>query len=158
MKDEQNITPETSEEQTEVTQTSNEPETMETEQENETEKTEIVAETQEQAQEVLQTKGFDYAELQKEFIETGKISDSTRKQLAEVGITGELVDNFIEGQIAKAEQEKNEIAECIGGRDNFDNVIKWASENLSEAEIKSINGITDKSIIQIILKDLKNSL
>ena len=158
MKDEQNITPETSEEQTEVTQTSNEPETVETEQENETEKTEIVAETQEQAQEVLQTKGFDYAELQKEFIETGKISDSTRKQLAEVGITGELVDNFIEGQIAKAEQEKNEIAECIGGRETFDNVIKWASENLSEAEIKSINGITDKSVIQIILKDLKNRM
>ena len=158
MSEEQNINPETLDEQTEVTQTSNEPETVETEQENETEKTEIVAETQEQAQEVLQTKGFDYAELQKEFSATGKISESTRKQLAEVGITGELVDNFIEGQIAKAEQEKNEIAECIGGRETFDNVIKWASENLSEAEIKSINGITDKSVIQIILKDLKNRM
>lgn len=155
MSEEQNINPETLDEQTEVTQTSNEPETVETEQENETE---IVAETQEQAQEVLQTKGFDYAELQKEFSATGKISESTRKQLAEVGITGELVDNFIEGQIAKAEQEKNEIAECIGGRETFDNVIKWASENLSEAEIKSINGITDKSVIQIILKDLKNRM
>lgn len=151
MADEENITPEeTQEEKTEGTETSNE--TVETE------KTEIVAETQEQAQEVLQTKGFDYAELQKEFIETGKISESTRKQLVEVGITGELVDNFIEGQMAKAEQEKNEIAECIGGRENFDNVIKWASENLSETEIKSINGITDKSIIQIILKDLKNRM
>ena len=158
MSEEQNINPETLDEQTEVIQTSNEPETVETEQENETGKTEIVAETQEQAQEVLQTKGFDYAELQKEFIATGKISESTRKQLAEVGITGELVDNFIEGQIAKAEQEKNEIAECIGGRETFDNVIKWASENLSEAEIKSINGITDKSVIQIILKDLKNRM
>ena len=152
MEEEQNITSETSEEKTE--ETPNETVTEE-KQENETEEKEIVAETQEQAQEVLQTKGFDYAELQKEFIETGKISDSTRKQLAEVGITGELVDNFIEGQMAKAEQEKNEIAECIGGRANFDNVIKWASENLSEAEIKSINGITDKSVIQIILKDLK---
>ena len=155
MEEEQNITPETSEEKTE--ETPNETVTEE-KQENETEEKEIVAETQEQAQEVLQTKGFDYAELQKEFIETGKISDSTRKQLAEVGITGELVDNFIEGQMAKAEQEKNEIAECIGGRANFDNVIKWASENLSEAEIKSINGITDKSVIQIILKDLKNRM
>ena len=155
MEEEQTITPETSEEKTE--ETPNETVTEE-KQENETEEKEIVAETQEQAQEVLQTKGFDYAELQKEFIETGKISDSTRKQLAEVGITGELVDNFIEGQMAKAEQEKNEIAECIGGRANFDNVIKWASENLSEAEIKSINGITDKSVIQIILKDLKNRM
>ena len=155
MEEEQTITPETSEEKTE--ETPNETVTEE-KQENETEEKEIVAETQEQAQEVLQTKGFDYAELQKEFIETGKISDSTRKQLAEVGITGELVDNFIEGQMTKAEQEKNEIAECIGGRANFDNVIKWASENLSEAEIKSINGITDKSVIQIILKDLKNRM
>ena len=114
--------------------------------------------TQEQAQEVLQTKGFDYVALQKEYLETGNISETTRKHLSEVGITSELVDNFIEGQIAKAEQERNELATCVGGRENFDNIIKWASENLSETEIKSINGITDKSVITIILKDLKNRM
>lgn len=128
------------------------------EQVNKTETEIELPQTQEQAQEVLQTKGFDYVALQKEYLETGNISETTRKHLSEVGITSELVDNFIEGQIAKAEQERNELATCVGGRENFDNIIKWASENLSEAEIKSINGITDKSVITIILKDLKNRM
>lgn len=118
----------------------------------------VAPETETQAQEVLQTKGFDYAELQNEFLTTGEISQETRKQLSDVGITGELVDSFIEGQKAKAEQEKNEIATCVGGRQNFDNIIKWAATNLSESEIKTINSITDKDVIQIILKDLKNRM
>lgn len=114
--------------------------------------------TQDDVTEVLQTKGFDYAELQKEYLETGEISADTRGKLEAVGITGELVDNYIEGQKAKAEQERNEIAECVGGRENFDNIVQWAAQNLSESEIKSINKVTDKEIVQIILKDLQKRM
>ena len=120
-----------------------------------TENENITADTPEQVTEVLQTKGFDYAELQKEFVDTGEISADTRKKLSDVGITDELIDNYIDGQLAKAEQERNEIATCVGGRENFDNIVKWASENLTTEEIISINSVTDKGIIQIILKDLK---
>ena len=120
-----------------------------------TENENITADTPEQVTEVLQTKGFDYAELQKEFVDTGEISADTRKKLSDVGITDDLIDNYIDGQLAKAEQERNEIATCVGGRENFDNIVKWASENLTTEEIISINSVTDKGIIQIILKDLK---
>ena len=123
-----------------------------------TENENITADTPEQVTEVLQTKGFDYAELQKEFVDTGEISADTRKKLSDVGITDELIDNYIDGQLAKAEQERNEIATCVGGRENFDNIVKWASENLTTEEIISINSVTDKGIIQIILKDLKTRM
>lgn len=131
--------------------------------ENPTEEKEVETETptpqtQDDVTEVLQTKGFDYAELQKEYLETGEISADTRGKLEAVGITGELVDNYIEGQKAKAEQERNEIAECVGGRENFDNIVQWAAQNLSESEIKSINKVTDKEIVQIILKDLQKRM
>ena len=89
---------------------------------------------------------------------TGEISADTRKKLSDVGITDELIDNYIDGQLAKAEQERNEIATCVGGRENFDNIVKWASENLTTEEIISINSVTDKGIIQIILKDLKTRM
>lgn len=114
--------------------------------------------SQEDVSEVLQTKGFDYAELQKEFLQTGEISKNTRSRLAEVGITEELVDNYISGQKAKAEQEKNEIASCVGGREKFENIVKWAADNLPKEEIESINQVTDKAIIQIILKDLEKRM
>ena len=123
-----------------------------------TENENITADTPEQVTEVLQTKGFDYAELQKEFVDTGEISADTRKKLSDVGITDDLIDNYIDGQLAKAEQERNEIATCVGGRGNFDNIVKWASENLTTEEIISINSVTDKGIIQIILKDLKTRM
>lgn len=123
-----------------------------------TENENITADTPEQVTEVLQTKGFDYAELQKEFVDTGEISADTRKKLSDVGITDELIDNYINGQLAKAEQERNEISTCVGGRENFDNIVKWASENLTTEEIISINSVTDKGIIQIILKDLKTRM
>lgn len=123
-----------------------------------TENENITADTPEQVTEVLQTKGFDYAELQKEFVDTGEISADTRKKLSDVGITDDLIDNYIDGQLAKAEQERNEIATCVGGRENFDNIVKWASENLTTEEIISINSVTDKGIIQIILKDLKTRM
>lgn len=112
-------------------------------------------EDSEEAAKILETKGFDYAALSKEYNETGKLSAETRANLAKVGITDEIIDNFIAGQEAKVEVERNEMAECIGGREVFNDVLKWASENCSADEIASINAVRDKNIIKMILKDLK---
>ena len=111
-----------------------------------------------EAAEALKEKGFDYAELQKEWNEKGDISKETRAKLAEQGISEEIVNNYIEGQKAKAEQEINELAETIGGRETFDSVIKWSGENLPADEINAINQVTDPAILRIILKDLKSRM
>lgn len=112
-------------------------------------------EDSDEAAKILETKGFDYAALSKEYNETGEISAESRAALAKVGITDEVIDNFIAGQEAKVEVERNELAECIGGREVFNDVLKWASENCSADEIASINAVRDKNIIRMILKDLK---
>lgn len=112
----------------------------------------------EKASEVLKSKGFDYSELAKEFDEKGEISKETRAKLAEVGITDELIDGYIEGQKAKVQKEFDELSECIGGRKSFDTVIKWAAENLPQDEINSINAVRDKNVLKIILKDLKSRM
>ena len=56
---------------------------------------------------------------------------------------------------AKAEQDYNEISEVVGGRENFNTIIKWAAHNLDPEEIKSINAVTDKYQVKSILRDLK---
>lgn len=112
----------------------------------------------EKAKEVLETKGFDYAQLQEEYNMSGEISRETRVKLTEVGITDEILDNYIEGQKAKVEKELDSISECIGGREQFNNVIKWAGENLEQAEIESINAVRDVNVMKIILKDLKERM
>jgi len=112
----------------------------------------------EQAKEILQDKGFDYAKLQEEFNQKGEISAETRENLAKSGITDEIIDNYIEGQKAKAEKEIDEISSDIGGKDGFKTVIEWAGKNLEQAEINSINAVRDKNVMKIILKDLKNRM
>ena len=111
-----------------------------------------------EASKVLEDKGFDYTALQKEFLETGEISQESRQKLEKAGITSDIVDNYIEGQKAKVEAEKNEYAQYIGGRKNYNEVVSWAEKNLSREEIISINSVRDKNIIKIILKDLKNRM
>lgn len=112
----------------------------------------------EEASDVLKDKGFDYTALQKEFNEKGEISKETRESLAEVGITDEIIDNYIEGQKARVEKELDDISEVIGGREQLNEVIKWASKNLTDEEKASINGITDANVMKVYLKDLKNRM
>lgn len=114
--------------------------------------------TEEEARAVLDAKGFDYNELLNEYEENGDLTKETREKLSKIGISGEILDKFIEGQHALAETERNELAECIGGRTNYDEVLKWSGENLEQDEIASINKVTDKNILKIILKDLKNRM
>ena len=108
-----------------------------------------------EASKILESKGFDYSSFQREFDETGDISQESREKLMQSGISSELIDNYIEGQKAKVEAQRNEFSEYIGGRENFDKVLVWAANNLNQDEINSYNAQRDKNIIRIILKDLK---
>jgi hypothetical protein len=114
------------------------------------------------AAEILNTKGFKYEDLQKEFDEHGDITPETREKLKAAGFDKDIVDNFIEGQKARFEVAreaiKNELSESVGGRETYDKIIDWAAKNLSKEDIASINEVRDKNIMRIILKDLKNSM
>lgn len=99
--------------------------------------------------------GFNYDSLCQEYATTGGISEKTRAELAKVGITGTIVDNYIAGMLAKAQQDYNEVAEVVGGREKFDEIINWAAHNLDPEEIRSINAVTDKFQVKSILRDLK---
>lgn len=176
-KDETQTTEQSGEQVTEKTEQVSEQVTEETENKEETteekqepseenkeeEKQEKVEEenidSQEKADEVLTDKGFDYYALQEEYINNnGELSQETREALNKAGISNEMIDNFIAGQEARREVEINELSQEIGGREVFDEVLNWASNNLSKEELFSINKVKDKTIIKMILRDLKNSM
>ena len=108
-----------------------------------------------EVKDALKGVGFDYDSLCQEYATTGGISEKTRAELAKVGITGTIVDNYIAGMMAKAQQDYNEVAEVVGGREKFDEIINWAAHNLDPEEIRSINSVTDKFQVKSILRDLK---
>lgn len=114
--------------------------------------------TAEQASEVLESKGFNYDALTEEFQANGDLLPETRAKLAEQGITGEILDTYIEGQKAIVQRHMEDISTVVGGMEQMAAVVEWAKANLSEDEKKSIDAVHDPAVIKIILKDLENRM
>lgn len=126
----------------------------------ETEKTNDYSDvnTAEQASAVLESKGFDYEALTEEFQANGDLLPETRTKLAAQGITGEILDTYIEGQKAIIQKHMEDISTVVGGMEQMAAVVEWAKNNLSAEEKKSIDAVHDPAVIKIILKDLENRM
>lgn len=114
--------------------------------------------TADKASAVLESKGFNYDALTEEFQANGDLLPETRAKLAEQGITGEILDAYIEGQKAIIQRHMEDISTVVGGMEQMATVVEWAKNNLSAEEKKSIDAIHDPAVIKIILKDLENRM
>lgn len=114
--------------------------------------------TADKASAVLESKGFNYDALTEEFQANGDLLPETRAKLAAQGITGEILDTYIEGQKAIIQRHMEDISTVVGGMEQMATVVEWAKNNLSTEEKKSIDAIHDPAVIKIILKDLENRM
>ena len=87
----------------------------------------------------LENYGLDYQKFEQEFNETGGLSDAAYQALDEAGIPSELVDNYLEGQLAMAEQIESSVYDSVGGEENYQAMTEWASDNLNEYEVDAFN-------------------
>ncbi|NPU64605.1 hypothetical protein HL667_06310 [Bradyrhizobium sp. 83012] len=91
--------------------------------------------------------GLDVAAWQAEFNETLDVSEKGRAEIAK-GLekqfgpnARQLVDDFIEGQKIRVENQRNQVFNLAGGQQNYTNLIQWAATNLSAAEVASYNNV-----------------
>lgn len=82
---------------------------------------------------------LDIAAFEKEFTDNGSLSDKSYEALAKAGISKEIVDRYIEGRTAYAANYDEQVFSVTGGRSEYEAIVKWAAENLSESEIESYN-------------------
>ena len=61
------------------------------------------------------------------------------KELADNGLSRELVDGFVKGQQALADQARREAYDMAGGEDEYNRMTDWAGKNLSETETDQYN-------------------
>lgn len=103
------------------------------------------------------------AAYSKEYAQNGKLSEETYRILAEGGVSREVVDQVIEDRVANgnntiAKHERG-IFEEVGGKSNFDEIIRWAGETLSDSEIASteaiLNNIKDPVAARNMAKGLQ---
>ena len=81
----------------------------------------------------------DFEQMQKEFRETGALASATYESLEKRGIPRAMVDQFIAGQKAIADRQVQEVLSTIGGEQEYQSLVEWASTNLDSEEIQTFN-------------------
>lgn len=74
-----------------------------------------------------------------EFAKEGKLSDATYETLAKTGISKQMVDMYIAGQVATRDAQINEVMAAAGGKEEFTKTAAWAKASLTPAELAEYN-------------------
>lgn len=107
---------------------------------------------QDKAEEVLEQRGLDISTFSEEFAEKGSLSEESYSKLEASGLPKDMVDAYIAGQKALQDQHLSTIYNSTGGEEQFNTLIDWASNNLSENEINAFNvTVQSNSIDQTLL-------
>lgn len=105
---------------------------------------------EQQAQEIIETpphmvdqlldeRGLDFSVFQQEYNETGQLSEDAYKALQEAGIEPQMVDTWIQGQEAIADQQIDSIYNMVGGEEAYNGMLEWAGNNLQAWEMDAFN-------------------
>lgn len=81
-----------------------------------------------------------FQEFTKEFNETGDVSEESRQNIVDtMNLPREMVDGYIEGQRAVMDAHFNNIYGEVGGEEQYNEMLSWATENLPEGEQDAFN-------------------
>ena len=78
-----------------------------------------------------------------EFIEKNELSEKSYEELDALGLPKDLVDGYIAGQKALADNDVSEVQKVVGGQDNYAQLLDWSSKNLSQSEKDAFNNTID---------------
>lgn len=74
-----------------------------------------------------------------EFAEKGELTDATYENLAKQGLSKEMVDAYIDGQKAVVGKLQDAAWDKFDGQDGYVKAAEWARDNLTDAEIATLD-------------------
>ena len=93
----------------------------------------------EQAQEMLSKKGLNLDDLTNEWQRHGDLTPESYQRLEAAGISKEVVDLFVEGRLACANQIVAEVHALTGGESGWTELATWAAKSLPASEKAAID-------------------
>lgn len=75
--------------------------------------------------------------------ENGELTPEHYSKLEKAGYSKEIVDQFMQGQFAVVEGQKQALINAGGGQQRVDHMFQWAAQNLSQAEIAAYDSKFD---------------
>ncbi len=82
---------------------------------------------------------FDFTPYYETFTNTGELTDEQYTELEKAGYPRHLVDGYITGMKATAEQQAQTVFEKFGGRDEYAKAAQWASQSMTEEWLERFN-------------------
>ena len=95
--------------------------------------------TPDDAEKALSDRGLDLTKFSNEFSEKGELTPESYAELEKAGLTKDIVDQYIEGQKARATQFESAVKSEVGGDENYSQMVTWAKSNMTPAEITAFN-------------------
>lgn len=81
----------------------------------------------------------DLTEFIDDYSANGKLSEASYKKLKDMGISKQMADSYIAGQKALVDSTVAKSYESVGGKENYDAMINWAKESLTDAQKQGFN-------------------
>ena len=123
---------------------------------------------------IFQKAEIDPFKMNEHFAENnGTLSDEMYDQLNEAGLNKTVVDAYLKGvrqevgieeaaaQPALSEQEVSDLKGLAGGESGYNDLMKWASENLAKDDIESFDDVLatgNKSAVKFAIKALVSQM
>ncbi len=95
--------------------------------------------TPDDANKALSERGLDLSKFSNEFSERGELTPESYAELEKAGLTKDIVDQYIEGQKARATQFEVAVKGEVGGDAQYNQMVTWAKSNMSPDEITAFN-------------------
>ena len=82
-----------------------------------------------------------------EFMEKGEISEDTFSSLEKAGLPSEVIEAYMAGQSAIADNQATAVKNSIGGEGNYEAMAEWATDNVSEEDLNAYNEIVETGTV-----------
>lgn len=110
------------------------------------------------AKEAAEAAGIDIPGVEAHFLEHGEIPADTYEKAEKIGISKEMVDEFVQYRVGKADSIRAEMLQPYGGEEKVGGMIDWAGKNWTAEQANSFNDAInsgDKGRADLALKALK---
>lgn len=93
----------------------------------------------EEVVEEVEARGLDFDALSAEYYESGELTSESYQALQNAGIPKEVVDQYIAATEQAQEMNRSKVMDNVGGEEAYTEMLEWAADNLSDAEIDAFN-------------------
>lgn len=102
--------------------------------------------------------GVDVAAVEAAYLETGEIPADVYEKLGKIGISKDLVNEFVQSRVSQADRLRDEVLGPYGGNEGVGKMVDWAAKNWTQAQADAFNTAVNggnRGQMELALKGLK---